>query len=156
LPGISIPGIDITIDPDGNIDVSIPDLGIDFKVDNPFRGPGAGDAGETPPGDQGVAGETTSPSDEEQEGEDPERNLIGIRVNLTTIPPRANTLFNSSGVVYKGSCFVYFGGAGGYAMQPDAQFANASQFFYAPKGCNRWRVHPNRGFSLTVTPFYEE
>jgi hypothetical protein len=156
---INIPGvgpITVTVTPNAQGDPIVCYTEIDLCVTIPIGGgEGAGD-GAIAPGDQGVPGDTTSPSDEEQEGEDPERNLVGVLVQLVSTPARANTVFNSSQVIYKGSCFVYFGGEGGYAMQQEAQFCTTSQFFYAPEGCNKWRVVPNPFYTLSVTPFYKE
>lgn len=156
IPGLGLPGIGITIDPDGNINVSIPDLGIDFTVDNPLRGPAGTGTGGGTPGGQGEPGDTSAPTDEEEEGEDPLRNLVGVRVNLVNIPPRANSNVNSTESYYKGLYYVFFGGEGGEAMNQEAAIVKSSQFFYAPKGCNKYRVVPNFGVTLTVQPFYEE
>lgn len=155
-PGDDAPGVppvSISIDPDGNINVSIPDAGLDFNIDVPKADPVTGDV---PPGAQGTPGAEGSETATGDEGEDNNRNLVGILVRLKTIPPRANALFNNDGVIYKGPCFVYFGGDGGLALNSDALFCRSEQFFYAPEGSNRWRVIPNVGYSLSVQPFYRE
>jgi hypothetical protein len=140
----------VTFDPDGNINVTFPDLGIDFTVPNPLAGDGDG----TAPGDQGEGGAVTPESDEPVE-EEGLQNLVGVRVDVGTIPPKASAYQNSSATYYKGLYYVFFGGDGGYAMAQEAALVRSSQFFYAPKGCNKYRVVPNSGVTLSVQAFFE-
>jgi hypothetical protein len=128
---------------------------VNFTVENPVR-PGDDSDESLPPGDQGMAGDEGDETDVGDEGEDAARNLVGVLVRLKTIPPRANALFSKGGVIYKGACFVYFGGDAGFSLNPDALFCRSEQFFYAPEGSNRWRVIANIGYTLTVQPFYRD
>lgn len=143
--------VDVTFDPDGNIQVTFPDLGIDFTVPNPLTQDEDGDS----PGGQGEAGDET-PSSEEPAEEEGLKNLVGVLVTVTDFPPRINTSQNPSETYYKGLYYVFFGGEAGYAMQQEAAIVRASQFFYAPEGCNRYRVVPNLGVTLKVRPFFKE
>ena len=155
IPGFLMPGIDVSIDENGDIVISVPDLDLTFTVDNPFRPVGGGGDGITAPGDQGEGDSVSEPSDEEEEGTDPTRNLVGVRVNVVSTPPRVNTNSNSVESYYKGLYYVFFAGDGGEFMDTGGAIVRSSQYFYAPKGCNSYRVVPNLGVSLTVQPFFE-
>ena len=153
-PGVGPTPVNVDFDTDGNITVEFPDLGIDFTVPNPLAGqePPAS----TAPGDQGAEGDEVDGGSDPSEEEDPTRNLVGIRVTLTGVPGRANTRQNPTETYYAGAYYVYFGGDGGLAQEPTAALTRTEQYYYAPKGSNRFRVVPNAGFSLKVIPFWEE
>lgn len=163
IPGIGPVKVDVSFDDDGNINVSLPDLGIDVTVPNPLakgkdRGEGNGGSGDGDdiPGDQGqpglpAVGEAGSPA----EGGDDDRALVGVFVRTTGTPARANQIFNETETYTKGAYFVYFGGDAGFAQNSEAAITTEEQFFYAPEGANRFRVVPNVGFTILVTPHYE-
>lgn len=163
------PNIDVNIGVEVNIDGSID---IDFGTgpitidpfgdsDEPGGGgdePGGGgpDGGPVEPGFQGEPGTPidVGPGDAADET-DPNRNLIGVLVQTIQLPARANQVFNETETYTKGGYFVYFGGDGGLALNPEGAITREDQFFYAPKGANRFRVVPNVGFTIRVTPHYE-
>lgn len=143
--------VDVTFDPDGNINVDFPDLGIGFTVPNPLDKDDDGNL----PGGQGEAGDESPATDDPVE-EEGLKNLVGVLVTVTDLPPRINTSQNATETYYKGLYYVFFGGEAGYAMQQEAAIVKTSQFFYAPEGCNRFRVVPNLGVTLKVQPFFKQ
>lgn len=158
------PNVDIDIAVEVNVDGSIDiDVGTGPITIDPFDEPdggggGPGDGGDdVPPGFQGEPGDSidVGPGDAADET-DPNRNLVGVLVQTIETPPRANQVFNETETYTKGAYFVYFGGEGGLAINPEAAITVQDQFFYAPEGANRFRVVPNVGFSLRATPFYKE
>lgn len=160
LPGYGPIDITLTLNPDGEPVVCIPELDICVTVEPPPDGGGdGGDGGGGEPVAPGDQGEPGSPIDvgsgDAADETDPDRNLVGVLVQTISTPPRTNRLFNDAESYTKGAYFVYFGGDGGLAINPEAAITIQDQFYYAPKGSNRFRVVPNVGFTLRVTPFYE-
>lgn len=159
-PDIDI-NIDVTVNPDLSFDV---DFGTGPITIDPFGdGGGGGDPGgggpgdPVPPGFQGEPGDPIDVTDEEPADEtDPDRNLLGVLVETIESPPRANKVFNRTEGYTKGAYFVYFGGDAGLSLNPEGAITLEDQFFYAPEGANRFRVVPNVGFTIRVTPYYRE
>lgn len=157
IPGIDV-GVDVDVNPDGSITFNI---GTGDVTVNPFEGEDDGEGGggpsPIPPGDQGQPGNPVDvgPGDAADES-DPNRNLVGVLVQTIQTPTRANRLLNPTESYTKGAYFVYLGGAAGLTLIDTAAITRADQFYFAPPGCNRFRVVPNAGFSIRVTPYYEE
>jgi len=153
------PGFDITVNPDGSIDVCSGDTCITINPGPDGELPaseGGAEPGSLEPGDQGSPGDETGAFDGVAEGEDPTRNLVGVLVQTVAVPNRANRFFNNFESYTKGAYFVFFGGDSGFAQNPEAALSRVSQFYYAPPGCNKWRVVGNVGYTLNVTPYYSE
>jgi len=149
IPGISIPGIDITIDPDGNINVSIPDLGIDFTVDNPLDS-GGGDPGEPEAGTPGSTG-----AGGEDEGEAPEdMELWALKIDINSLPENPNEYAPG---VYRGVCYTYMGDDAGLDHDPAGAMLRDGQLVLAEReGLTKYRVAANPGYNLTVTPYWRK
>lgn len=160
LPGIGDITVNVDLDPTGDPRFTLPDIGVDFGIelgggDGDEDGGGGGEG--VPPGYQGEPGSPVDVGPGEAADEtDPNRNLIGVLVQTIETPPRANQVFNFTETYTKGSYFVYFGGDGGLSLNPEGAIARQDQFYYAPEGANRFRVVPNNGFTIRVTPFYED
>lgn len=156
IPGIGDVKVDVTFGPNGEIQISLPDLGINVELPNPlFDGEDGGEDGPIPPGFQGEPAEPIDVGPGDAADETSESNLVGVLVQTIQTPPRANRLFNETESYTKGAYFVYFGGDGGLSQNPEAAISRQDQFYYAPEGCNRFRVIPNAGFTLRVTPYYK-
>lgn len=155
LPGFGDVPLTVDFDNDGNIVATFPTLGLTVSVPNPLLPLDTGGGEETPPGEQGTAGTPVDSADGEAEGENPTRNLVGVKVEILNVPPRANTQFNQQSVYYKGAYYVYMGGAAGMSQHP-AAIVKTTQFYYADKGSNSWRVEANSGYTLRATPYYED
>lgn len=157
VPGIGPVEVDVSFDDDGNINVSLPGLGLEVTVPNPLApGDDGGDDDDGIPGDQGQPGLPAVGGDgEPAEGGDNDRVLLGVKVDLLSSPPRANQIFNETEAYTKGAYFVYLGGDAGFEQIPSAAIVRDEQFYTAPEGCNRFRVVPNVGFTILVTPYYE-
>lgn len=153
------PSFDVTVNPDGSIEVCSGDTCITINPGPDGEIPRDEPGGEEPPLEPGNQGQPGSPSgnfQDEAEGEDPTRNLVGVSVQIVSLPNRANQFFNNFETYTKGPYFVFFGGDGGYSQNPEAAIARAEQFYYAPPGCNKWRVVANVGYTLNVVPYYSE
>jgi hypothetical protein len=156
FPGVGTVPVSVSFDEDGNIRVDFPSLGYSIDVPNPLKPAQPGQPGEgLPPGFQGVAGTESPETEDEEEGEDENRDLLGVLVKISRFPSRANVNFNSTQSYFKGAYYVYMGGDGGLAQEP-AAISTLSQFYYAREGCNRWSVQPNQGYAVKVTPFFKE
>ena len=153
FPGFGDIPVTVSFDNDGNIIVDLPTLGVNVSVPNPLAGNDQGEG--IPPGGQGTVGTPVDSADGEAAGEDPTRNLVGVKVDLLNIPPRANAQFNQQSVYYKGAYYVYMGGEAGMSQHP-AAIVKTSQFYYADKGANKWRIEANQGYTLRATPYYED
>lgn len=159
---INIPGygpVDVTLALDDNGDpiFCVEQIGACFTVavgDGDEEG--LGGEGETP-GDQGTAGDPIDvQSGMEAEGDDPSRVLIGVLVQTIAYPARTNRIFNQSESYTKGAYWVYTGGDAGLALNDTGAISRPDQFYYAGRGANRFRVVPNNGFTIRVTPFWED
>lgn len=158
IPGIGPTNVNIDLDEDGNPEFCFEELNICVSVDIG----GDGDAppappGTRPPGDQGQPEDSIDVGEgDAAEGEDPTRTLAGVLVQIISTPPRANKIFNQTEAYTKGAYFVYLGGDAGLELIDTAAITRPDQYYSAPIGCNRFRVVPNNGFTLRVTPYYLE
>lgn len=159
FPGIGPIPITITFDPDGNINVDLPDIGVDFTVDDPFGLGGddeGGGSGGPPPGDVGDPG---SPSDTgeggDTAGEAPEGSvLVGLRVQILEVAENRSRYTDE---VYRGAYYVYMGVPGLLDHDPAGAMVTGDQFIFAEKeNLTAWRVRANNTYSLRVTPYYRE
>lgn len=155
LPGVGPVTVDLSFDEDGDPVFCIEEIDTCITVDVGDPG-GAEPPPGLEPGDQGEPGGSIDVgSGDVAEGEDPDRNLTGVLVQTIAYPPRTNRLFNAVEAYTKGGYWVYFGGDAGFSQNPEAAISRADQFYYAPPNSNRFRVVPNNGFTLRVTPYYE-
>lgn len=156
LPGIGPVDVDISFDGDGNIIVQIPDLGIEVTSPNPFGpddGGGGGGGAAAPPGFQGDPGASQDVLGEPAEGDDPDKYLVGVKVELIDVPPRSNVRFTPSSNYVSGMYYVYLGGDEGLE-QVNAAIVADSQFYYAAENANRYRVDPGVNVAIRVTPYW--
>lgn len=161
IPGIGPVDIDVTFDPDGNINVDLPDIGVGVELPNPFDGPGdggdgGGGGGGPAPGDDGQpGGGVTAAPGEDAEGEAPPGQvLVGLKMNMTTIPESAREYAAGR---YRGAAYIYMGGSAGLDQDFAGSILEDGQFVYAEKdNLTRWRVRANNGFVFNVVPYYRE
>lgn len=159
LPGVGPVPIEITFNPDGTLNVNLPDVNADFDipVDIGLELGGGGDGGGgngPPPGDVGDPG---VPSDTgaggEADGEAPEGQVLtGLRVEILAFP---NSRTKYTEEVYRGAYYVYMGVPGLLDLDFGGAMVRADQFFLAEKeNLTSWRVSANDGYSTRVTPYY--
>ena len=156
------PGFDVTLNVDMSFDgeITINIGGTESEPFNPYTPvPDPEDDPTNPdfPGDTGDEGESSDTGvGGETEGEDEDKYLVGVRVNVVSFPAKANILFVGDVAVFRGPGYVYLGGEGGLDLQAEAAYMRDGQFFFAPKGSNKYLVSANNGYNLRVTPFWKE
>lgn len=162
VPGIGPVAVDVSFNPDGSINVELPDLGIDLDIPNPFavddgEGGGGGGAGDTTnPGSPGGGGDTGDGGEAEGEAEDGEE-LVGLLVEVLGTPPGANVFDNNSSTVYRGVGYVRMGYPGRLGVDITGGTVLSPQFFHAQqRGLTAWAVNANVGFNIRTTPYYRE
>lgn len=151
--------IDIDINPDGTINIDLPDFPgnpLD-PIDPENPDPGGGDGPPAlPPGDQGDPGGSGTTGDGgEEEGEAPPgKVLVGLLLELITIPIGAKEFGPG---IYRGPAWIYMGGDAGLDQDfagsclAETQFVNAET-----ENATKWRVRANIGYDIKVTPYYRE
>lgn len=159
IPGIGPVDIGVEFSPSGEIVVSLPEVGVEVNLPNPFDGQddsegGDGGPADGPPGDVGEPGspELTGEGGE-AEGEAPEGSVLtGLRVELLSFPG-SRTKYTEE--VYRGAYYVYMGVPGLLDLDFGGAMVRLDQFFFAEKdNLTRWRVSANTGYSTRVTPYY--
>lgn len=150
------PFVDIDVDADGNVTV-------DFRDGTPPEtiAPDEDEAGEQgqsgDPTDPGSPGEAEATGDGgEAEGEAPEgEEIVGLKVDVVSAPPGANTVGRTTATVYRGVGYVRLGYEGRLGVDVSGGVVFPVQFFHAPqRGLTHWSVSANLGFNLSVTPYY--
>lgn len=160
-------GPDFRFNPSPDIDINFtvelfPDANIRFDFgDGPQErdldpDPTGGGGGEDP-GASGEPGSTGEPGPGgEDEGEDPNRILVGVLVTITSMGPTNNTRIRAGEEFAIGAYAVGMGGDAGLQLSDTADFSQTSQFHYAPENANRYKVWFNRGVSGQVTPYWRD
>lgn len=158
----------ITIAPDFDVDIDVeffPDGTFNIKFN--FGGEGT-DPGDDPvevpidptpetrePGGEPGDPTTGTPGSEEEGEADEGEILVGVLVEIDSVPPNANVLFTEAGPVYKGPYYVYLGVEDRLDLQPEGSVARQTQFYFAPPDSTHWRVTANSGYTTTITPYYK-
>lgn len=160
FPGVGPIGVDITFDPDGTINVNLPDIGVEVGIEDPF---GLSDDGgdEAPPGGPppGDVGEPGSPvgvgAGGEEEGQAPEGSvLVGLRVQIVTVPD-SRTRYTPE--VLRGAYYAYMGVPGLLDLDFGGSMVRQDQFLFAEKeNLTNWRIKANNGYELITTPYYRQ
>lgn len=161
FPGIGPIGVDINFDPDGTINVSLPDIGVEVGIEDPFGlgGDGGGTppgGGAPPPGDVGSPGspEAVGPGGEAEGEAPPGSVLTGVRVQITAFP---NSRAKYTEDVFRGAYYVYMGVPGLLDLDFGGAMVRQDQFFFAEQpNLTKWRVSANTGYELITTPYYRE
>jgi hypothetical protein len=160
-PGV--PPFSIDIGPDGDINIDFPGFdGPGRSIEDPFLPPSPEDYGPqpAPPPVPGDRGEPDAPTDvgpgSEVSGEDSGRVLVGIKVTLTDIPPRARVSFLGGDPYYSYAYSVLMGGDGGVERDNDSAFAPGVAFYHAPENSNRYSVAFRNGFGGSVVAYWKE
>lgn len=160
LPGIGPVGVNINFNPDGTLNVELPDVGV--EVDVPINigggdgGDGAGGAAGPPPGDVGEPGspEVVGPGGDAEGEAPPGKVLTGLRVQITAFPPSRNKYTDE---VYRGAYYAYMGVPGLLDLDFGGAMVRADQFLLAEKdNLTAWRISANTGYELITTPYYRE
>lgn len=137
----------------------IPDLpSIPGLPSIPWRNPFApGDPLTGIPGDPGTPGDpvdTTGPGDAAEGDADPGAELVALKLTLVETPPFSQPLQND---VFRSVAFVYMGTVAGLDQDPSGALVRDGQLVYAERsGLTKWRVAANVGYTVRVTPFYQE
>lgn len=160
FPGIGPVGVDVTFDPDGTININLPDIGVEVGIEDPF-GLGGDDSGGgappgPPPGDVGSPGSPVAVGPGgDAEGEAPPGSvLVGLRVQITAFPPSRNKYTDT---VFRGAYYAYMGVPGLLDLDFGGSMVRADQFLFAEKdNLTSWRVSANTGYELITTPYYRE
>lgn len=162
VPGLGPVNVGVTFSPSGQVNVSLPDIGIEVPIDAPFSFDGGGGDGEpgggggVPPGDVGEPGTPEVVGDGgEAEGTAPEGSvLVGVRVQITAFPP-SRTKYTDD--VFRGAYYCYMGTPGLLDLDFGGAMVRLDQFLLAEKDwLTSWRVSANTGYELVVTPYYRE
>ena len=152
--GFPFPNVDVTINIDGSVNISIGDGGPDSTV-NPEGGPPSPPVF-PPPGDTGVPGtpEGTGVGGD-SEGEAPAGSvLVGLKLDLVEAPENANVYAPG---VYRGAAYIYMGTPTGLDQDFAGSMLSDGQFVYAEKdNLTKWRVKANSGYDWDVTPYYRD
>lgn len=162
IPGIGPIGVNIDFNPDGTINVGLPDVGVDIDIPVDFGGPSSGGedgpgGGGPPvpaPGDDGVPGMgQTAGNGQDAQGEAPPGSvLVGLKMNMTTIPAKANQYIPGA---YRGAAYIYMGGNAGLDQDFAGSVLAQGQFVYAEKdNLTKWKVRANNDFVFNVVPYY--
>lgn len=146
-------------DPESGPLLPIPDLpglpglpGIPWR--NPFApgGPLTGIPGD--PGDPGDPVDTTGPGDVAEGEAEPGSELVALKLTLLETPQFSQRLQND---VFRSVAFVYMGTVAGLDQDAAGALVRDGQLVYAERsGLTKWRVAANVGFTVRVTPFYQE
>jgi hypothetical protein len=161
FPGIGPIGVGINFDPDGTINVSLPDIGVDVGIEDPF-GLGDGDGGDGGGGEDPPPGDVGEPAEPEDTGEDGEASgcasegseLVGLHLVMTAFPPSRNKYTDE---VFRGAVYVYMGVEELLDLDPAGAMITEDQFVFAEReGLTCWRVRANKGYRFDVTPYYRE
>ena len=160
FPGIGPIGVGFEFSPSGEINVSLPDVGVDFTVEDPFglgddEGEPGGPSG-PPPGDVGAPGSPSvvGPGGDAEGEAPPGKVLTGLRVQITAFPPSRNKYTDE---VYRGAYYAYMGVPGLLDLDFGGAMVRQDQFLLAEKdNLTAWRIRANTGYELITTPYYRE
>lgn len=162
--GPGLPDIRIDFNPDGSINIDLPDVDTDGPRTVPDRtnpdnypGPITELPEPPPPGDQGDAGGagTTGDGGEEEGEAPPGQVLVGVLIEVLSGPPDKQGFIDPD--VWKWPCWVYMGGDAGLDQDLAGQYLRSPQFVHAEtENATRYRVVANIGYNLRVTPYYRE
>ena len=168
VPGPAPGPVTVDINPDFSVDVDVdinPDGTFDFTFnfggqgtepeDDPVKVPFDPTPETREPGGEPGDPVTGTPGSEEEGEADEGEELVGVLVEVDSVPPNANVLFTKAGPVYKGAYYVYLGLEGRLDLQPEGAVARQTQFYFAPPDSTHWRVSANAGYTTTVTPYYK-
>ncbi len=158
FPGLGPVAVEVGINPSGQITVNLPDFGVSGETGGGNDGGGGNGGGGTapPPGDAGEPGDSEGTGEGgDAEGEAPEGSvLVGLKISLAETPKGAVQYTRD---VYRGVCYIYMGTDEGLDHDPAGAMLRDGQFVYAEKeNLTKWRVSANRGYNLSVTPYYRE
>lgn len=160
IPGIGPTPISVEFNPQGQIVVNLPDVGIEVPVDAPIDislgGDGEpGGGGEAPPpGDVGQPGSPAlSDPGGETEGTAPEGSvLVGIRCEILAFPDSRNKYTSE---VFRGAYYAYMGVPGLLDLDFGGAMVRQDQFLFAEKeNLTSWRVSANTNYVIRTTPYY--
>lgn len=155
LPGVGVTNVNISLNVDGDPVICIPALGECRTVPvEPPQPEAPGGSGGPAPGDDGQPGTgQTAGGGQDAQGEAPPGSvLVGLRMNMTTIPPRANQIYPGA---YRGAAYIYMGGGGGLDQDFAGSILANGQFVYAEKdNLTKWKVRANNDFVFNVVPYY--
>lgn len=155
-PVVPFPGtddgirVDFDFNPDGTINIGLPDLGVDVDI-NPVAGGGSG--GGAAPGDVGEPGAAIDGDGEPVEGEAPPGEVLGgVLVELLEPFGDSSEFFGGN---FRGQYYVYMGTDSGLAQVQGSALVRQTQFFLPPQeNLTRWQVSPNPGATIRATPYY--
>lgn len=163
IPGVGPVNVDVTFDPDGTVNVNLPDVGIEIPIEDPFGLNDDDDSGEPdgpaspsdgPPGDVGDPGTPalTEPGGE-AEGVAPEGAVLtGIRCQILAFPDSRNKYTDE---VYRGAYYAYMGVPGLLDLDFGGAMVREDQFLFAEKdNLTAWRVRANTNYVIRTTPYY--
>ena len=161
FPGIGPIDVGISFNPDGTLNVNLPEVGIEVNLPDPTDGEeGGGGAPTTGPGSAGEpqetgSGDLVSGVGGSAEGEAPEGSVLtGVKVDILTAP---SSRARYTTEVDRGVVYCYMGGTEGLALEPTGALVRSGQFFPAQKDYfTRWQVRSRFGYSVRCTPFYRE
>lgn len=149
--GYPFPNLDISINPDGTINVEFGDGSPDATID-PGTGidapPPAGDIGEPgPTADTGASGDA--------DGEAPEgKVLTALKLNILSSPPQLKEYKDG---FFRGAAYVFMGTADGVDMDFSGSILTDGQIVLAEKeNLTHWLVSANSGYNFRVTPYYRQ
>lgn len=163
LPGVGPITVNVDLDDKGRPVICAPDVDTCISINPQFGiGIGGGDDGTDPPGgptgpapgDDGEpgAGQTAGNGQDAQGEAPPGSVLVGLKMNMTTIPPNANQYAPGA---YRGAAYIYMGGNAGLDQDFAGSVLAQGQFVYAEKdNLTRWRVRANNDFVFNVVPYY--
>jgi hypothetical protein len=160
LPGIGPVDITLTLNPNGDPVVCIPEIDVCVTVEPPDDITGGGDDGGDGGPSDGPPGDIGSPGAPEETGEDGTAQgcagdgevLVGIKVDIVEFPERAKEYAPG---VYRAVCYAYLGTLGNLDHDPAGAMLRNGQFIFAEKdNLTCWRVDANTGYNLSVTPYY--
>jgi hypothetical protein len=165
-PGLD-PGDEPTEDPTGRPVLPMPELpnpwGDPIQIPSiplpTFGGPQYEPSNDPSPG----PGEPGDPVDIPEGGEaegtaDDDEELVGVRLEFTTVPGRPRRPGNVIGSdLYVGAAYVFMGIDGqGLELQSEGTVIESGQFFFAERPADKWRVIAALGYAVKVTPYYRE
>jgi hypothetical protein len=149
-----MPGID---DPFGD-PIQLPNLPLP-NIEGPSLFP-EGESPGDPEGDPGTPGTPVDiPEGDEAEETAPDgEELVGVKVEFTTVPGKPRQPSNVIGPqFYIGGAYVFMGVDGqGLELQGEGSLIESGQFFFAARPSDKWRVVAALGYAVKVTPYYRE
>lgn len=160
FPGIGPTPISVEFNPQGQIVVNLPDVGVEVPIDAPIDislggdGDGGGGGEAPPPGDVGEPGSPAlSQPGGETEGDAPEGSvLVGLHCEILAFPDSRNKYTSE---VFRGAYYAYMGVPGLLDLDPGGAMVRTSQFLFAEKeNLTSWRVSANTGYVIRTTPYY--